>query len=214
MGEVNTYLLGKTYNVVSNCVLAPTNGVTAAGPAVIKTIEMQPFNFSTGDIVTFEAVLSKQGSNGGYYHAVYWNTNPNLTNARKVFESSVNPTDQGVYIPSTSTFSSIYFRMQIVDAASNTRALDPNRVYITDTTKFGTDLFTNTNVTSVSLVWQTVGTQEGLTSIDWNFWDGGGNDGGYFIVAGGVENSLDRLRCEWIKISGLSTGTFTNPILG
>jgi hypothetical protein len=137
-----------------------------------------------------------------------------LTNARKVFESSVNPTDQGVYIPSTSTFSSIYFRMQIVNAASNTRALDPNKVHITGTDKFGTDLFNGISVTNVSLVWETVGTQEGLASIDWNFWDGGGNDGGYFIVAGGVENSLDRLRCEWIKISGLSTGTFGNPILG
>jgi hypothetical protein len=213
MGEVNTYLLGKTYNVVSNCALAPAAGITAAGPVVIKTIEMQPFNFSTGDIVTFEAVLSKQGSNGGYYHEVYWNTNPNLVNARKVFQSAAGPL-QGTFIPATSTFSSIYFRMQIVNEFNNTITLDPTRNFITGLNQFGSDLFSNPNIASgnLTLVWETVGTQEGLASIDWTFWDTGGNDGGYFIVAGGVENSADRLRCEWIKISGQSSATFEDPV--
>jgi hypothetical protein len=209
MGEVNTYLLGRTYNVVSNC--ASVTGITAAGPAVIKTIEMQPYNFTTGDIVTFEAVLSKQGTNGGYFHEVYWNTNPNLTNARKVFESSVNPSQDGSYIPATSTFSSIYFRMQIVNESSNTTSLDPNRVNVTGTFSLGTDLFAR-NAGTPSTMWETVGTQEARTSINWTFWDSAGSDGGYFIVAGGVQSSSDILRCEWIKISGQSSATFEDPV--
>jgi hypothetical protein len=210
MGITNTYLLGQTYNVVSNC--ASVTGITASGPAVIKSIEIQPFNFSTGDIVTFEAVLSKQGSNGGYFHEVYWNFSPSLVNARKVFESSVNPTQDGSYIPATSTFSSIYFRMQIVNELNDTRTLDPNRVNILGTFSVGTDLFLR-NGNTASTMWQTVGTVEGRTSIDWTYWDNAGTDGGYFIVAGGVENSADRLRCEWIKISGLSTGSFEDPFI-
>jgi hypothetical protein len=209
MGEVNTYLLGRTYNVVSNC--ASVTGITAAGPAVIKFIEIQPYNFTTGDIVTFEAVLSKQGTNGGYFHEVYWNTNQSLTNARKVFESSVNPSQDGSYIPATATFSSIYFRMQIVNESSNTTSLDPNRVNVTGTFSLGTDLFAR-NAGTPSTMWETVGTQEARTSIDWTFWDNVGLDGGYFIVAGGVQSSSDILRCEWIKISGQSSATFQDPI--
>lgn len=206
MPEVNTFPLGKPYNFISDC--SANTGITASGPAIIRFIEIQPFNFNSGDIVLIEACLAKQGSNGGYYHGVYWNTTNSLTNARKIFESSVYSPDTGTYIGSTLTFSSIYCRVQIVGVTSSTRSLDPNYVYTGTTTGRSNDLFFK-DITTPGSVWEQVGTQEGLTSIDWEYWTG--TRGGYIIIAGGVQNSADRLRCEWIKISGLTTGTFEDP---
>jgi hypothetical protein len=208
MAEVNTYVIGKSYNVISNC--AVNTGISVAGPAIIKSIEIPPFNFSSGDVVTIEACLAKQGSNGGYYHAVYWNTSSSLTNARKVFESSVNPTDNGTYIGSTLTYSSIYCRLQIVSGTTSTKSYDPNYVYTTTVDGRSSDLFLKDTTTPAS-TWEQIGTQEGLTSINWEQWSTLSSSGGYFIVAGGVQSTLDVLRCEWIKISGLTTGLFIDP---
>jgi hypothetical protein len=215
MGEVNTYPIGLAYNVVSNCVAV--NGITGSSfstdgilnPLIIKTIEIPPFNFSNGDIVTFETVMTKQNTNGGYYYGVWWNTTNSMTGARKVWEATNVTSSSVTFIGSTLTFSSVYFRMEIRDELSDTRTRDPNRTSITTTTGQSNDLFgADTNFTS----WERIGTQEGLTSIDWTFWNNALSRGGFFIVAGEVENSSDILRCEWIKISGLSTGTFEDPV--
>lgn len=211
MAEVNTYVIGKSYNVISDC--AVNTGISVVGPAIIKSIEIPPFNFSSGDIVTIEACLAKRGSNGGYYHAVYWNTSSSLTNARKIFESSVNPTDTpGSYIGSTLTYSSIYCRLQIVSGTTSTKSYDPNYIYTTSVDGRSNDLFLK-DVTTPASVWQQIGTQEGLTSINWEYWSvpGVSGNGGFIIVAGGVQSTLDVLRCEWIKISGLTTGSFRDP---
>lgn len=209
MPEVNTYQIGKSYNVISDC--SANTGITASGPVIIRSIEIPPFNFNSGDIVTIEACLAKQGSNGGYYHAVYWNTNNSLTNARKVFESSTDPNFDGFYIGRTLTFSSIFCRVQIVSSTNSSRSYDPDYIYTPGTFSKSTDLHFR-NVTTPASVWQQIGTQEALTSINWEFWNSLGSRGGYFIIAGGVQSSSDRLRCEWVKISGLTTGPFTDPV--
>jgi len=212
MAFVNTYTLGLPYVVISNC--QAVTGTTQSTMTAIKSIEMPPGNFSAGDIVTFEACLTKSGANSGYFHAVYWSGLNTLTGAQKVFESSVNPTDDGATLRNTSyTYSNIYFRMQIVGPTNSTKTLDPHRTYITATTSCQNDL-TAKSATTPGSMWERVGTVEGLNSINWRFFI---SNGGYFIVAGGVQNSNDRLTCEWIKISGLSSGTFSSndvPIRG
>lgn len=226
MPEVNTYAIGLSYNVVSSC--TTNTGITAASystfgirtPAIIRTIEIPPFNFSSGDIVTFEAVMSKQNTNGGYYYSIYWNTNGNLTNARKVWEPVlIDDTDtlvEPTWISSTLTYSSVYFRMEIRDELTDTRTLDPHRIYTNTIATPGgltNDLFYKSYTSgNEARAWERVGTQEGLTSIDWTHWNSAFTRGGFFIIAGEVQNSSDILRCEWIKISGLSSATFEDPV--
>lgn len=208
MAITNNFTLGVAYNVVSDC--AEVTGITASGPVIIKSIEIPPNNFGTGDIVTIQAVLSKAGTSGGYYYGVYWNISNTLTNARKVLES-INPTNDGVYIPSTYTYSNLYYRMQIVSLTQSTRVYDPYYTYTGATAGKGTDLFFR-NTTTPGSVFEQVGTQEALTSIDWSYYNGTLLRGGFFIIAGGCENPADRLRCEWIKIANLTTGTFQDVV--
>jgi hypothetical protein len=80
MGEINRYSIGRTYNVLSDA--ASSTGTTSSTDAILKTISWTLGQFDDGDIVTIEAAFSKQGSAGGYYHSVYYNTANNLTNAR------------------------------------------------------------------------------------------------------------------------------------
>ncbi len=204
MPKINTYNIGDTYNYLSS---ATTNtGITASGPAIIRTISTTINEFSSGDIITIEAVFSKQGTAGGYYHEVWYNTANNLTNARKIYESSVNPTDDGLYIPASLTYSNVYCRLQIVQVGTETRALDPNRTFITSTFSTNTDLRDKGGgVGTANSIWETIGNQEGLTSINWE-----DNSGVTLFIhfVGGVQSSSDRLRCEWAKISGRSSGTF------
>lgn len=222
MGEINSYSVGRTYNVLSDA--SSSTGTTSSTEVILKSLSWTVGQFGAGDIVTIEAAFSKQGSSGGYYHAVYYNTDNNLTNARKIFESSVNPTNDGIYIPSSLTYSNVYCRLQIVlndealGATYATYARDPNRSYITPV-RGGEGTYSTTNdlnFISSGLVfgntpfWQKIGTIEGLTSIVWR-----PPSGTYYIhFVGGVENSSDRLRCEWAKISGLSNGSFSNGFDG
>jgi hypothetical protein len=214
MGEINTYSIGKTYNVLSDA--ASSTGTTSSTNTILKTISWTRGQFGAGDIVTIEAAFSKQGSAGGYYHSVYYNTANNLTNAIKIFESSVNPTDDSLYIPSSLTYSNVFCRLQIVlndevlGATYATYARDPNRSYIAPA-RGGEGTYSTTNdlnftsTGSAGIFWQKIGTAEGRTSIVWH-----PPSGTYYIhFVGGVENSSDRLRCEWAKISGLSNGSFS-----
>ncbi len=219
MGEINTYSIGKTYNVLSNA--ASSTGTTSSTETILKTISWTLGQFGAGDIVTIEAAFSKQGSAGGYYHSVYYNTANNLIGASKIFESSVNPTSDSLYIPSSLTYSNVFCRLQIVlnDEISgvtySTYARDPNRSYIAvirggeGTYSTTNDLNFTTTATPGSF-WQKIGTVEGQTSIVWH-----PPSGTYYIhFVGGVENSSDILRCEWAKISGLSNGSFQNGLTG
>lgn len=219
MGEINNYSVGRTYNVLSDA--ASSTGTTSSTDAILKTISWTRGQFGAGDIVTIEAAFSKQGSAGGYYHSVYYNTANNLTNAIKIFESSVNPTDNSLYIPSGLTYSNVYCRLQVVlddevsGATYATFAKDPNRSYVgtrgggDGTYSTTTDLHFSSTSNAASF-WQKIGTIEGRTSIVWHPPSGTR----YIHFVGGVENSSDRLRCEWAKISGLSNGSFSNGFSG
>lgn len=219
MGEINRYSLGTTYNVLSDA--ASSTGTTSSSETILKTLSWTIGQFNEGDIVTIEAAFSKQGSAGGYYHAVYYNTANNLTNARKVFESSVNPTTDGVYITSSLTYSNVFCRLQVVldDSATGltyaTYAKDPSRSYIA-TARGGDGTYSTTtdlhfsSTSNATSFWQKIGTTEGLTSIEWH----PGSGTRYIHFVGGVENSSDRLRCEWAKISGLSNGSFSSGLSG
>lgn len=210
MAETNTYSIGKAWNVISNC--AAVTGITAAGPVLIKSIEVPPNNFGSGDIVQIEACFTKAGSNGGYFTDLYWNTTATLTNARLICHGTLNPTDDALYAPSTYTYSNIFRRLQIVSLTASTRSFDPYYQYHTSTFSRATDLLLRDRTSgSSSDQYEVIGTFEGLTSIDWTHYNQVTFNGGFIIAAGGVENSNDRLRCEWIKISNLTTGNFTVP---
>jgi hypothetical protein len=210
MAETNTYSLGKAWNVISNC--AAVTGITASGPALIKSIEVPPNNFGVGDIVQIEACFSKQGSSGKYFTELYWNTSATLTNARLICHGTLNPTYDGDYAPASFTYSNIFRRVQIVSLTNSTRSFDPYNTFNSSTFSRGTDLFFRDRVSgTVDDQYQIIGTQESLGSIDWTHYNQIALNGGFIIAAGGVENSNDRLRCEWIKISNLTTGNFTVP---
>jgi hypothetical protein len=229
MGEINSYSVGRTYNVLSDA--SSSTGTTSSTEVILKSLSWTVGQFDIGDVVNIEAAFSKQGTAGGYFHAVYYNTDNNLTNARKVFESSVNPTDNSIYIPSGLTYSNLFCRLQVVlndnsiGGTFATFAKDPNRSYAraSGVSPFGgdgtysttTDLhFSSTNVSGSSpfgFFWQKIGTTEGLTSIEWT---PPGAVTRYIHFTGAVENSSDRLRCEWAKISGLSSGSFDNSVSG
>jgi len=208
MAITNNFTLGVAFNVVSDC--AAVTGITTSGPSIIKSIEIPPNNFGAGDIVTLQAVLSKAGTSGGYYYEVYWNTSNTLSGARKVLES-INPTNDGIYIPNTYTYSNIYYRMQIVSLTQSTTVYDPYYTYTGATAGKGTDLITR-NTTTPGSVFEQIGAQESLTSIDWTYYNETLSRGGFFIIAGGCQNPADRLRCEWIKIANMTTGTFQTAV--
>jgi len=216
MAETNTYTIGKAWNVISNC--AAVTGITAAGPALIKAIEVPPNNFGAGDIVQIEACFTKQGSSGGYFTELYWNTTATLTNARLIGQGTVNPTYDSIYAPATYTYSNFFRRIQIVSLTQSTKALDPYHQYssgsgnLSATFSRGIDLLFSSRISGVSdNQWEIIGTFEERTSIDWTHYNQITFNGGFIIAAGGVQNPNDRLRCEWIKISNLTTGNFTVP---
>lgn len=211
MGKTNTYTLGKALSVISNCALV--TGITSSVPTLIKSIEVPPNNFGAGDIVQIEACFTKQGSSGGYFTELYWNATATLTNAKLIGQGTVNPTYDGIYAPSTYTYSNIFRRLQIVSLTQSTKASDPYRQYISGTFSRGTDLLIANTSGSPGEPWEIIGTFETsineITSINWTQYNNISLNGGFIIAAGGVQNSNDRLRCEWIKISGITTGTFT-----
>jgi len=215
MGLTNTYTLGKAWSVISNCALV--TGITAAGPALIKSIEVPPNNVGAGDIVQIEACFTKQGSSGGYFMELYWNETATLTNARLIGQGTVNPTYDGIYAPDTYTYSNIFRRIQVVSLTQSTKAFDPYHQYtsgsanLSGTFSRGTDLLIASKDNSGGQPWEIIGTFESRTSIDWTEYSSLSLNGGFIIAAGGVENSNDRLRCEWIKISNITTGSFTLP---
>ncbi len=226
MGEINRYSIGRTYNVLSDA--SSSTGTTSSTEVILKSLSWTVGQFDIGDVVNIEAAFSKQGTAGGYFHAVYYNTANNLTNARKIFESSVNPTNDSLYIPSSLTYSNVFCRLQVVlndNSIGGTFATfvkDPNRSYVRPSivSPFGgdgtysttTDLhFSSVAGSGTPLFWQKIGTVENLTSIEWT---PPGVVTRYIHFTGGVENSSDRLRCEWAKISGLSSGSFDNSVSG
>jgi hypothetical protein len=210
MSLVNTHSIGdKTYCVLSS--VSTNTGTTTISNywdtnVAIRTINMPPNIFTVGDVVTIEACMSKQGSNGTYQYNVYWSTNSTLTANGPQILVGVSGT-----VPSTATYSNFYRKLVILGTASSTQG---TKVMVDNdiiAAQSGIDLNPVNNV----ITFDKVGAYEVKNSINWEqaqFDEDIYLNGGYFIVAGGVSNSNDRLRCEWIKISGMASGSFDIPV--
>ncbi len=209
MSLVNTHSIGdKTYYVLSS---ASTNaGITASSvypsDTVMRTINMPPNIFTVGDVVTIEACISKQGSNDQYQFGVYWSTGNTLpVNGPQILIGLSG------LVPATATYSNFYRQLVILGTASTTQGTKTAVNTDVTTLASGIDL----NPISAVTTFDKIGKYEGLNSINWEQaqFDLNGNyvRGGWFIVAGAVLNSSDRLRCEWIKISGMAGGSFEVP---
>jgi hypothetical protein len=209
MPLVNTHAFSdQEYYITSSA--TSTTGITSSNfPPFsgttnrMRTLEMRPNIFTVGDVVTIDACITKQGTAGTYKFWVYWNTNTTFTNAILVGVSGT--------VPATSTYSC--FRRTLAIAGTAGSVLGTRVMADSTVTLFESGI--DTVAINSTPNYEKVGDQEGLNSIDWDFasYDLNGNfsAGSYFIVAGNVSNSNDRLRCEWIRVSGMAGGSFVIP---
>lgn len=169
----------------------------------MRTLEMRPNIFTVGDVVTIDACITKQGTAGTYQFWVYWNDNTTFTNAILIGSSGT--------VPASSTYSCFRRTLAIAGTAGSTLG---TRV-MADVTVSAFQSGIDTVAINSTPNYVKVGDEESLNSIDWESasFDLSGNfvDGSYFIVAGAVSNSNDRLRCEWIRVSGMAGGSFVIP---
>lgn len=199
MPRVNTNPIpNKNYlsKVASNL---PPGSTNSTSDAVLGAISLDPNTFTVGDVVLLEAVVTKSGSSGGYFWNVVWgtSTSQDIFNDVPIFESPS--------YAATATYSNCYKYMVIAGTAGSvlgTAVYDQQRQIDTNTQQDTTDLWTRiTNVDNLS--------------IDWNYAfflsSGTYNNGGYFKVIGSVQNSSDRIRLEWMRVSGYASGSFNVP---
>lgn len=206
MSRVNTNPIKNQVYKVNSTTTYSTLGSTSSNPITLRAVEIQPDTFSVGDIVTVEAVVTKAGTSGTWTWGLYWNSTSAYNAVSDIpIISALTTFASGV------TYSNCYRKLIIGGTAGSVRGTE---AWNPDNGDYFADVFYQSNVGGVD--WTRVGTNTNLgDSIDWNSasFDLGGAylGGGFFKIVGYVDNSNDRIRVEWMKVSGFASGTFTVP---
>lgn len=205
MPKVNTNPIKNQVYKVSSTTTYNVAGTGSTSTVLLRAVEVQPATFTVGDIVTVEAVVTKSGSSGTWAWGLYWN--------------SITPytplTDIPIAISSTlaagNTYSNCYKKLVIAGTAGSILGTGTWKAENGNDTA---DIFYDVSGTDQ---WWKVGqnTDAGF-SIDWDSFnfsliDGSYINGGYFKIVGYVNNANDRIRVEWMKVSGFASGSFIIP---
>lgn len=204
----NTFSLGQAYTTFNN--VGPSTGRTfsqATGQYVYMSgVTVQGGFFTDGDMVTIEAACSKLGTIDQWNLALFWNTSASLTNAKLIgFVMDAATTDNTGY-----TYSIIHRRLQIINADGSG---DGTYVWDFDYNDPSQDgYYTHDFYSKGGASYRRIGSN--------GYWDdaGGGMVGAatasmnwnqnFVIFVGGYITSLnDRIRTEWIKVSGSPSGS-------
>jgi hypothetical protein len=207
---INSFGVGESYQYFTN--VGPGTGRTYSsvhGTYVIMTSVTVPLNFfQAGDIVTVEAACSKQGNTDSWYLAMFSNTSASLTNARLIGYCMDNT------VPNISlTYSLIQRKLHIITANGTdqgTWVIDYDYQETGGSQSKGYQTHdhyayagSSYNRIGANGLWNnTTGVMSGVSSnsMDWT-----GNQV-VIIIAGYTSGLTDRIRTEWIKVSGKAEG--------
>ena len=209
MPKVNTNPIENEVYKVESTTAYSVAGSSSSSVVTLRTVEIEPDTFSVGDIVTVEAVITKSGSAGTWRWGLSWNQSQAYDSFTDI--PIINWADTA--IPAGVTYSNCYRKLVIAGTAVST---------------FGTGALSppdGGNIpTAVDVIFETGGDPWGTLgastnnneSIDWSYFsfspiDGSYVNGGYFKIVGYVNNTNDRIRVEWMKVSGFASGSFIIP---
>jgi hypothetical protein len=215
LNVLNSFGVGESYQYFTN--VGPGTGRTYSsvhGFWVLMSTVTVPLNFfQSGDIVTIEAACSKQGSTDNWYLAMFSNTSASLNGARLIgycMEPNYNVSAAGG-VNNGLTYSLIQRRLHIITAdgtGEGTWVIDYD-YSISTGDKLGYQTHDHYAYSSSSYnrigsngTWDnSFGEMVGAstTSMDWISSDN-------FIIIAGYTGLTDRIRTEWIKVSGKAEG--------
>lgn len=206
MPRVNTKSIENQVYKVNSTTTYDTAGSSSTSPVLLRFVEVEPATFTVGDVVTVEAVVTKSGSSGTWAWGLYWNN-------KSVYDITTDiPIALDITFAAGVTYSNCYKKLVIGGTAASvlgTGTWNPeNGTYFADVFYQGGGL---------GDLWTRVGTNTDVgNSIDWDTFgfspiDGSYVNGGFFKIIGYVNNASDRIRVEWMKVSGFASGTFIIP---
>jgi hypothetical protein len=127
--------------------------------------------FKTFDVVKLESFVKKTGTNAISNVKLYWNNTDDLTTPVQIAEY--------VGVPATATAIPIIRRLSIItsDGSGN-----------------GTNVLLNTVDINQDYINAGLTTTPSSLAINWTI-------DSYIVVAGDVDNALDNINCQWIRIT-------------
>ena len=198
---LNSFGVGESYQYFTN--VGPGTGRTYSSVhatwVLMSTVTVPVDSFQSGDIVTIEAACSKQGSTDNWNLAMFSNTSASLNGARLI-GYCMNYTDAGL------TYSLIQRRLHIIEAdgsGEGTWVIDYD--YSNPTLGYQTHDHYAYSSSSYNRIGSN-GTwndpfgemsEVSTTSMNWR-------STSPIIIIAGYTGLTDRIRTEWIKVSGKS----------
>ncbi len=207
---INSFGVGESYQYFTN--VGPGTGRTYSsvhGTYVLMTSVTVPLNFfQAGDIVTVEAACSKVGNTDSWYLAMFVNTTATLNNAHLIGYCMDNT------VPNISlTYSLIQRKLHIITADGTdqgTWVIDYDYQETGGSQSKGYQTHdhyaysgSSYNRIGANGLWNnTTGAMSGVSnnSMDW------ATNQVVIIIAGYTSGLTDRIRTEWIKVSGKAEG--------
>ena len=206
-GVLNSFGVGESYQYFTN--VGPGTGRTYSSVhatwVIMSSVTVPASFFLAGDIVTVEAACSKQGSTDTWNLAMFSNTSASSLNGSRIIGYCMNSTINNAGL----TYSLIQRKLHIIESSGvgeGTWVIDYD--YSDATVGYQTHdhyAYFNSSYNRIGSngTWDdTTGATSGVstTSMDWE-------SGTVVIIIAGYTNGLtDRIRTEWIKVSGKAEG--------
>lgn len=211
LNVLNSFGVGESYQYFTN--VGPGTGRTYSSVhatwVLMSTVTVGLNFFQSGDIVTIEAACSKQGSTDNWYLAMFSNTSATLNGARLIGYCMEPNSNISGGVNNGLTYSLIQRRLHIINAdgtGEGTWVIDydysnPALGYQThDHYAYSSSSY---NRIGSNGTWNDPsGLMSGVstTSMDWL------SNNNIIIIAGYTSGTSDRIRTEWIKVSGKAEG--------
>jgi len=211
LNVLNSFGVGESYQYFTN--VGPGTGRTYSSVhgtwVLMSTVTVGLNFFQSGDIVTIEAACSKQGSTDNWYLAMFSSAVGTLNGARLIGYCMEPNNNVSGGVNSGLTYSLIQRRLHIINAdgtGEGTWVIDYD--YSNPTLGYQTHDHYAYSSSSYNRIgsngtWDdTTGATSGAstTSMNWIA------DNNTIIIAGYTSGLTDRIRTEWIKVSGKTEG--------